>query len=228
MAKRHFTPSLFTFLRDLDANNEREWFHEHKQRYLDSVQEPAMEFIIDFKPKLEQISPHFTAEAKTVGGSLFRIQRDTRFSKDKTPYKQNTGMQFRHEAGKDAHAPGFYLHLQPGECWAGVGLWRPETKVAYQIREYIAEHPAEWKKASRGKRFTDAWELSGESLVRPPRGFDEDHPLIDDLKRKDFIASTRLTQKQITSEGFVDEYAELNKRAAPFMGFLCQAVGVPF
>jgi uncharacterized protein (TIGR02453 family) len=228
MAKRHFTPALFTFLKDLDAHNEREWFHEHKDRYLDSVQEPAMEFIIDFKPKLEKISPHFTAEAKTVGGSLFRIQRDTRFAKDKTPYKQNTGMQFRHESGKDAHAPGFYLHLQPGECWAGVGLWRPETKVAYQIREYIAEHPAEWKKATQGKRFTDVWELAGESLTRPPKGFDDDHPLIEDLKRKDFIASTRLTQKQVTSEGFVDEYAKLNTRAAPFMEFLCQAVGVPF
>ncbi len=228
MPKRHFTPSLFTFLKDLDANNEREWFHEHKDRYLNSVQEPAMEFIIDFKPKLEKISPHFTAEAKTVGGSLFRIQRDTRFSKDKTPYKQNTGMQFRHEAGKDAHAPGFYLHLQPGECYAGVGLWRPETKVAYQIREHIAEHPAEWKKATQGKRFTDVWKLSGESLVRTPKGFDDDHPLIEDLKRKDFIASTRLTQKQITSEGFLDEYTKLNKRAAPFMEFLCEAVGVPF
>ncbi len=228
MAKRHFTPSLFTFLKDLDANNEREWFHEHKDRYLDSVQEPAMEFIIDFGQKLEQISPHFTAEAKTVGGSLFRIQRDTRFAKDKTPYKQNTGVQFRHEAAKDAHAPGFYLHLQPGECFAGVGLWRPETTVAYQIRRHIAEHPKEWKKATGNKRFTDVWELTGESLVRPPKGFDADHPLIDDLKRKDFIASTKLTQKQITSEGFVDEYAKLNKRAAPFMEFLCEAVGVPF
>lgn len=228
MAKRHFTPSLFTFLKDLDANNEREWFHEHKDRYLNSVQEPAMEFIIDFKPKLQQISPHFTAEAKTVGGSLFRIQRDTRFSKDKTPYKQNTGMQFRHESGKDAHAPGFYLHIQPAECYAGVGLWRPESKVAYQIREHIAEHPAEWKKATQGKRFTDVWTLGGDSLSRPPKGFDADHPLIEDLKRKDFIASTKLTQKQITSEGFLDEYAKLNKRAAPFMEFLCQAVGVPF
>ena len=228
MAKRHFTPALFNFLRDLDANNDRVWFNEHKQRYLDSVQEPAMEFIIDFKPKLERISPHFTAEAKTVGGSLFRIQRDTRFSKDKTPYKQNTGMQFRHEAGKDAHAPGFYLHLQPGDCYAGVGLWRPESKVAYQIRDHIADHPDLWTKATRGKRFTDAWTLAGDSLVRPPKGFDADHPLIEDLKRKDFIASTSLTQKQITSEGFLDEYAELTKRAAPMMELLCTAVGVPF
>ena len=228
MAIRHFTPALFTFLKDLDANNERDWFHEHKQRYIDSVQEPALEFIVDAKPKLHAISPYFTAEAKTVGGSLFRIQRDTRFAKDKTPYKQNTGLQFRHEAGRDAHAPGFYLTLPPGECYAGLGLWRPETKVAYQIRQYIVDHPDRWKKATRSKRFTDVWSLAGDSLVRVPKGFDEDHPLIDDLKRKDFIASVKLTQKQVTSPGFLDEYMELNQRAAPMMEFLCDAVGVPF
>ncbi len=228
MATPHFTSALFTFLKDLDANNEREWFHEHKQRYIDSVQEPALEFVVDAKPKLQQISPHFTAEARTVGGSLFRIQRDTRFAKDKTPYKQNTGVQFRHEAGKDAHAPGFYLHLQPKECYAGVGLWRPETKVAYQIRQHIFDNPADWKKATRAKRFTDVWTLGGDSLVRAPKGFNEDHPYIDDLKRKDFIASVRLTQKQVTSPDFLDEYMKLNTRAAPLMEFLCDAVGVPF
>lgn len=228
MATRHFTPALFTFLGDLAANNEREWFHEHKQRYLDTVQEPALEFVVDAGPKLAKISPHFTAEAKTVGGSLFRIQRDTRFAKDKTPYKENTGVQFRHEAGRDAHAPGFYLHLQPGSCWAGVGLWRPETSVAYEIRGHIAEHPETWKRATRNKRFIDHWELTGESLKRPPKGFDPEHPLIDDLKRKDFIASTSLTQKAVTSPGFLDQYIELNKRASPMMELLCEAVGVPF
>lgn len=228
MAKRHFTPALYGFLRDLAEHNERDWFNEHKDRYIETVQEPALEFIVDAASKLEKISPHFTADARVVGGSLFRIQRDTRFSKDKTPYKQNTGVQFRHEAGKDAHAPGFYLHLEPGGSYAGVGLWRPETKVAYRIRDHIAEHPDRWKKVTRSKRFTDVWTLGGESLVRPPKGHEPDHPLIEDLKRKDFIASTRLSQKTVASEGFLDEYISLNKRAAPFMEFLCDAVGVPF
>lgn len=228
MSTRHFTPATFTFLKDLAANNDRDWFNANKQRYIDKVQEPALEFITDFGTRLQKISPHFTADARVVGGSLFRIHRDTRFSKDKTPYKQNTGVQFRHEAAKDAHAPGYYLHVQPGECFAGVGLWRPETKVAYAIRERIAEQPAEWKKAAYGKRFTDVFELGGDSLVRPPKGFDADHPYIDDLKRKDFIASTRLSQKSITSEGFVDEFAKMCRAATPFMRFLCEAVGVPF
>ena len=228
MPARHFTPALFTFLDDLAANNDREWFNANKERYIHDVQEPALEFISDFGKRLARISPHFTADARVVGGSLFRIQRDTRFSKDKTPYKQNTGMQFRHEAAKDAHAPGYYLHLQPGECFMGVGLWQPETRLAYAIREKIAGNPAGWKKAAYGKRFTDAFELSGDSLVKPPKGFDHEHPYIEDLKRKDFIASTRLPQKSITGAGFIDEFDRMCRAATPFMRFLCEAVEVPF
>ena len=228
MSKRYFTPKLFGFLRELAENNDRDWFKAHQDAYEQHVREPALEFITDFADPLKKISEHFVADSRTVGGSLFRIQRDTRFSKDKTPYKLNTGMQFRHRAGKDAHAPGFYVHLQPGECFMGVGLWRPETKVAYAIREHIDEEQAGWKKASRGKRFTDVFEIGGDSLKRPPKGFDEDHPLIDDLKRKDFIASTRLTQKTITSDRFMEDFTDLCKRSAPFMKFLCEAVDVPF
>ncbi len=228
MTSRYFTPKTFAFLRDLAANNDRAWFKEHQADYERYVREPALDFIGDFDLHLRKISPHFVADTRKVGGSLFRIQRDTRFAKDKTPYKENTGMQFRHEAAKDAHAPGFYLHIQPGECFMGVGLWRPETKVAYAIRARIADDPAAWRKATRGKRFTDVFTLAGDSLVRAPKGYDEDHPLIGDLKRKDFIASTRLTHGQVTSPDFLSEFADMARRGAPFMRFLCGAVGVPF
>ena len=228
MSKRYFTPRLFAFLRDLADNNDRDWFKAHQDDFESYVREPALDFVNDFAGPLKKISPHFVADSRTVGGSLFRIQRDTRFSKDKTPYKLNTGLQFRHIAAKDAHAPGFYMHLQPGECFIGVGLWRPESKVAYTIREAIAENPAPWKKATRGKRFTDVFELTGDSLIRPPRGYEEDHPLIEDLKRKDFIASAQITQKAITSDTFMAEFADSCKRSAPFMKFLCEAIGVPF
>jgi uncharacterized protein (TIGR02453 family) len=228
MSKKYFTPKLFGFLKDLAENNDRVWFKAHQDAYEEYVREPALDFINDFADPLKKISQHFVADSRTVGGSLFRIQRDTRFAKDKTPYKLNTGMQFRHIAGKDAHAPGFYIHIQPGECFMGVGLWRPETKVAYAIRERIDQEQAAWKRASRGKRFTEVFEVQGDSLKRPPRGYDEDHPLIEDLKRKDFIASTRLTQKVITSDDFMSEFTDNCKRAAPFMKFLCDAVGVPF
>lgn len=228
MGNTYFTPKLFGFLRDLDENNNREWFKAHQADYERYVREPALDFINDFAEPLKRISEHFVADTRKVGGSLFRIQRDTRFAKDKTPYKQNTGMQFRHVMAKDAHAPGFYLNIQPGECYMGVGLWRPETKVAYQIRESIDANQAAWKRASRSKRFTDVYQLAGDSLTRPPRGFDEDHPLIDDLKRKDFIASVRLTQKQVTSDHFLQDFTDYSKRAVPFMKFLCEAAGVQF
>jgi uncharacterized protein (TIGR02453 family) len=228
MANRYFTKGTFDFLTDLEANNNRAWFTDNKARYESSIKEPALDFIEDFAAPLEKISKHFVADPSLQGGSLFRIHRDTRFSKDKTPYKTNTGLHFRHFMAKDAHAPGFYLHIQPGECFMGVGLWRPETKVAYAIREHIDENQAAWKKATRSKRFTDVYQLGGDSLVRPPKGFDDDHPLIDDLKRKDFIASTRLSQKTITSADFMQTYTDNCKRAAPLMKFLCDAVGVPF
>ena len=225
---RHFTPATFAFLRDLAANNDRDWFSENKDRYVDKVQEPALQFITDFGPRLAKISPHFTADARVVGGSLFRIHRDTRFAKDKTPFKQNTGVQFRHEAAKDAHAPGYYLHIEPAGTFVGVGLWRPETAMAYRIREHIAEDPGAWKKAAFGKAFRETFTLGGDSLVNPPRGFDPDHPFVDDLRRKDFIASVPLTQKTVTSDDFIDQFHSLCRTATPFMRFLCDAVGVPF
>lgn len=228
MGKRYFTPKLFEFLRNLAANNDREWFKAHQDEYEAHVREPALEFINDFAEPLKKISEHFVADSRTVGGSLFRIQRDTRFSKDKTPYKENTGVQFRHILAKDVHAPGYYMNLQPGECYMGVGIWRPETRMAYRIREKIDTDAAGWKKATRGKRFTDAFTITGDSLVRPPKGYPDDHPLIADLKRKDFIASTRLTQKEITTDHFLEDFTDRCKRATPFMKFLCDAVGVPF
>jgi uncharacterized protein (TIGR02453 family) len=224
----HFTPATYAFLRDLAANNDREWFKSNKDRYVEKVQEPALEFISDFGPRLAKISPHFTADARVVGGSLFRIHRDTRFAKDKTPFKENTGVQFRHEAARDAHAPGYYLHLQPGGTFMGVGLWRPETAVAHRIREHIAENPKEWRQAAHGRRFAEVFSLEGDSLVRAPKGFDPEHPFVSDLKRKDFIATTRLSQRAVTSDGFIDEYARLCRTATPFMRFLCEAVGVRF
>jgi uncharacterized protein (TIGR02453 family) len=225
---RSFTPALFSFLRDLEANNDRAWFAANRHRYDAAILEPGMRFIEGFAPHLAKISSHFIADPRPSGGSMFRIYRDVRFSKDKSPYKTNVGYQFRHEAGRDAHAPGFYLHLEPGGVFAAAGLWRPDAATARQIRHAIVDDPARWKKATRSKRFTSVYSLAGESLKRPPSGFDPEDPLIDDIRRRDFLASTDLTQKTVTSDGFLDEYANLCRDAAPLMAFLCSAVGLPF
>ncbi|OFW67689.1 MAG: hypothetical protein A2Z12_01540 [Actinobacteria bacterium RBG_16_68_21] len=226
---RYFTDKTFAFLEDLADHNDRDWFKANQAAYEEHVRQPALAFVEDFADPLYGISPHFVADPRKVGGSLFRIQRDTRFAKDKTPYKTHTGMQFRHVASRDdVHAPGFYLHIEPGACYAGVGLWRPATPDALRIRTAIADDPAGWKRAARGKRFSDRYELDGDTLLRVPKGFDPDGPFVDDIKRKDFIAGTSLTKKTVTGSGFLDEYTSLCKAAGPFMAFLCRAVGVAY
>jgi len=226
---RFFTTKTFRFLKDLTANNEREWFKANQERYETDVREPALDFITEFAAPLVKLSPHFVADPRKVGGSLFRIQRDTRFSKDKTPYKTGLGIQFRHVATKgDVHAPGFYLHIEPAACYAGVGLWRPATPDALKIRSAISENSAGWKKAAYGTKFTEMFERSGDALKRPPRGFDPEHKYLEDLKMKDFIAGTNLTQRMVTGEDFLGDYTALCRTSAPFMRFLCEAVGVGF
>jgi uncharacterized protein (TIGR02453 family) len=223
-----FRPALFRFLRELAANNNREWFAEHKGEYEDVVRGPAMEFIAACQPLLHEISPHLVADPRKVGGSLFRIHRDVRFSKDKSPYKTSTGIQFRHEAGRDAHAPGFYLHLEPGQVFVGLGMWHPDPETAQRVRAAILADGAGWKRASRGKRFTEHFELAGESYKRPPAGVPREHPLLEDLLRKDFIATTRLKDNDVTGADFPRTCMGLCGRGKAFMQFLCQAIGVDF
>jgi uncharacterized protein (TIGR02453 family) len=223
----HFSGRTFGFLRDLARNNNRQWFHGNKERYEADVKGPALEFIQDFSAHLNKLSPHFRADPRASGGSLFRIHRDIRFSKDKSPFKTYTGIQFRHEEGKDAHAPGFYLHLEPRQCFVGLGIWRPDGKTLRKIREAIAHDPGAWKKAVSGKEFRRRLELSGDRLVRHPRGFDPEHPLIEDLMWKDYVAVARLTQKSVTESGFMNEYAAYCRAGMPFVAFLCEALELP-
>ncbi len=225
---RSFRPALFTYLSDLAANNNREWFAENRDRYDRYVKEEGLQFIRDFEPYLHEISPHFIADDRTVGGSLFRIYRDTRFSKDKTPYKTHLGIQFRHEAAKDVHAPGFYLHVDPTGSFAGVGLWRPDGPSALAIREGIVERTSDWVKMTSNPDFTSTFAVEGDSLKRPPRGFDPDHALIDDLKRKDFIASAKVSRKSVTAPDFLEQFAGMCRNAAGYMEFLTRSLSLPF
>ncbi|MFP3915585.1 MAG: DUF2461 domain-containing protein [bacterium] len=228
MGTRYFTPKLFAFLRDLAESNDRDWFRSHQDDYERHVREPALDFIADAAEPLARISEHFRADTRKVGGSLFRIQRDVRFSQDKSPYKTNTGMHFRHIQARDAHAPGFYIHLEPRSSFIGVGLWRPDAATAYAIRSAIDESQDAWVGATREPSFRQTFVLDGDSLKRPPRGYGAEHPLIDDLKRKDFVASARIAQSQITSDHFLEDFIDHCRRAAPYMAFLCRATGVPF
>jgi len=225
--KGHFNRKTFDFLRELAANNDREWFKANKERYEEAVKGPALEFIQDFSATLGKLSQHFRADPRASGGSLFRIYRDTRFSKDKSPYKSYTGIQFRHEAAKDAHAPGFYLHLEPKQCFVGLGIWHPDGITLKKLREGLVEDPRAWKKAISGSGFKKRFKLSGDRLVRPPRGFDPEHPLIEDLKWKDYIAVSSLSQKDVMEPNFIKEFGGYCQAGFPFMTFLCDALGIP-
>ena len=220
--------SLVKFLGQLNRNNNREWFAKNKSRYEAEVLFPALAFVEAFQPKLKKISPYFLAVPKRVGGSVMRVYRDTRFSKDKTPYKTNVGIHFRHEKGKDAYCPGFYLHIEPKECFLGAGIWHPDNPSLAKIRAAIDEDPTVWKRARDNKKFRSHFDLAGDSLKRPPRGYNDDHQYIEDLKRKDHIGVKSFDAKSITDKTFSDDVATAFASAKPYMRFLCDALRVPF
>ena len=223
-----FPKGCLPFLEALGKNNDREWFKENKERYELEVRRPALAFIETMAPSLYKISPHFRAIPKKVGGSLMRVYRDTRYTKDKTPYKTNIGIQFRHELGRDVHAPGFYVHIQPGGSFIGVGIWRPESKALTRIRDFILDNPASWKGAKNYRPFKTYFVLEGESLKRAPRGYPADHPLIEDLKRKDYIACSVFGESEVGKSDFHRFAAKRFRQAAPFMRYLCAALEVEF
>lgn len=226
---RGFPPEFFTFFETLKKNNNREWFAENKPLYEQNVVQPMQSFIETLAPRLVGISPHFIASAKKVGGSMFRIYRDVRFAKDKRPYKERAACQFRHEAGKDAHAPGYYLHLSPDEIVAGAGVWLPASDKLVKIRQRIVDKPEQWQQlldSTEMQGFADG--LEGESLVRPPKGFSAEAAHLQDIKRKSFIVKQTFSVKQAQSNAFVSEVADTYLQAAPLMRFLCAAVDVSY
>lgn len=230
MPTKYFGRSVYEFLKELAENNDKTWWEDNKQRYLDNIREPALDFIVDFGERLQSISPHFTADTRVNGGSLMRPYRDMRFSKG-APYKTNVGIQFRHKAGKDVHAPGFYVHIEPSRNFAGVGLWTPETSVARNIRHAINDDPDGWGKAAHSRSFTNSWtigEYAEGRLKRVPKELDPDHPYPDDLRLRSFIAERPLTQKLVTSTSFADDLLKSFDKAGPYTRFLCEAIGVPF
>jgi uncharacterized protein (TIGR02453 family) len=223
-----FVPETLAFLEALAANNNREWFKDNKSRYEEQVLDVALRFIQSMQDPLADIAPHFVATPTRVNGSLMRVYRDTRFSKNKIPYKTNIGIQFRHEQARDVHSPGYYVHIDTKQVFVGVGMWRPESDALRGIRERIAARPGEWTRAVSDSKFKRHFRLGGESLTRPPRGFDKGHELIVDIKRKSFIAIEDMATSECTKAQFQRKVETAFKAAEPFMRFLCKAVGVPF
>jgi len=227
MAKPYFTRALFDFLTDLAAHNDRDWFQRNRDRYEEHVRQPALRFIVDFGPYLRAVSPHFDADPRPTGGSLFRIHRDVRFSHDKSPYKTHAALQFRHENGKDAHAPGFYFHLEPGGCLAAAGVWQPDTVTLRRIREAIASQPRRWQAVLEDPGIRRL-ERFGERLQRVPAGYAKDHPQADELRWKDYGVWRPLTQRDVLAGDVLARVGAVFQATAPRMRFRCDPLGQPF
>ena len=224
-----FSPDLFKFLEELQHNNNKVWFAENKSRYKDVVVSQLLDFIVAINQPLRKISKHYIADPRGNGGSMFRIYRDVRFSKDKTPYKEHAACQFRHEAGKDAHAPGFYLHLATDKVIFGGGVWLPPSDILYKIRERIRDNSSEWKRVKENKTLLKYYPgIHGDGLTRPPKGFDKSHHYIDDIKRKSFFAMREVTPAFARKSVFFDEVIKTYQAATPLMKFICQAIDLPY
>lgn len=225
----YFTDRTFRFLRALARHNERAWFHAHKPDYEAHVREPLQRLVTDLQPHLAEVSLHFRADPRTVGGSLYRIQRDTRFANDKRPYKTWQGARLFHARRKELASPLFYLHIEPGNCFVGAGIWRPESPTLRRIRQFIVDNPTSWKAAAHAPAFRRRYALDDEDmLVRPPRGFPDDFAFIDDLRHRSFVAWRPLDDDTVTGTGLRQELAKDLHALAPFVDYLCAALDLEF
>lgn len=225
----YFSDRSFRFLRALARNNARTWFHAHKADYDAHVREPMQRLVADLQPDLAAVSPHFRADPRTVGGSLYRIQRDTRFASDKRPYKTWQGARLYHERRRELASPLFYLHLEPGNCFVAAGLWRPESPTLRRVRQFIVDNPAGWEAAAHAPAFRRRYPMDDEDmLVRPPRGFPPDFPRADDLRRKSFVAWRALDDATMAGPRLRQVVAKDLQGLAPLVDYLCAALDLEF
>jgi uncharacterized protein (TIGR02453 family) len=218
----HFTPALFAFLRELKAHNTREWFEAQRARYVADVEAPMQAFIADLAPRLARISPAFIVDPRRVGGSMYRIYRDTRFSADKSPYKTHVAAHFAHRTKKtQPSVPGFYLHLEPGDSMGGGGMYHPDAVTLRRIRLAIMENTRGWTAVKK-----TGLEIEGDRLTRAPAGIAASHPFVDDLRLKDFYALEAFSQREVCAPGFLDRYVACCEHVTPLVSFLTKALGL--
>lgn len=218
----HFTSAYFAFLRELKRNNDRDWFAANRARYVEQVERPLLQFIEDFAPRLRAISPAFVADKRRVGGSMFRLHRDTRFSPDKSPFKTWTAARFPHEARrKTKSVPAFYVHIAPGESFGGGGVYHIEMPALTAIRKRIVEASRDWSAVREA-----GIEIHGDQLKRAPSGFPSSHPYIEDLKRQNLYTLTEFTEADVVADDFLDRFTASCERAAPLVRFQTAALGL--
>ena len=211
--------STLKFLKDLQKNNSKPWFDEHRKQY-DNAKADLLVLVAELIKAIAVFDrPIGSLEPKNC---IFRINRDVRFSKNKAPYKNNMAVYFNKD-GKKGIGAGYYLHIEPGKTFAAGGIWMPESAVVAGIRQEIDYNLKDWKKIIEHKNFKlhFANGLSKEDvLVRPPKGYNEDNPAIEYLKLKSFIVSKPFTETEIQSKTFVKDVAKTFLAMKPMIDFL--------
>ncbi|MDD8019259.1 MAG: DUF2461 domain-containing protein [Bacteroidota bacterium] len=212
------------FLKKLKRHNNREWFNAHKSGYEDFVKFPMQSLIASLQPHFAGFAPNFELNPKR---SMFRIYRDTRFSKDKTPYKTHIAAHFElRNKPKLFDGAGYYLHIAPGEVYIGGGIYMPSSDQVKIIRKYIVEHEKEFSAVIAAPVFKKMFgALSGSKLTRPPKGFPADHPLMESIKLKQFFAGVELKETLCYKKNFISTVSATCKALTPLIDFLNNALG---
>ena len=215
-------PETLNFLSTLEINNNREWFNENKQLYLEAkanfenVVNEIIAEVAEFDESVERL------EAKNC---IFRIYKDTRFSKDKTPYKTNIGASLVEKGPKTLNHAGYYIHLENEKSFLAGGVYMTEPKNLKAIREAISSDGETFLKILNKKTFKDVLELQGTKLVKVPQGFDKENPMGDYLKFKQFTVFHSLSDEEVLDKNFVKNTVKVLKEIYPFNRFLNEAIG---
>ncbi len=212
------------FLKKLKRNNNRDWFNAHKDEYEQFIKFPMQTFIASMQPLFGDFAPEFDVHPKR---SMFRIYRDTRFSKDKTPYKTHMAAHFvLRGKPKGFEGSGYYLHIAPGEVFIGGGIYLPDNDQLKKIRKSIVDRSKEFlgivNKPSFKKMFPA---ISGQKLSRPPKGFDPNHPMIEWLKLKQFFTGIEMNEEICYKKDFTVKIVRYCKELAPLVNFMNRAMG---
>ncbi|MGV3631313.1 MAG: DUF2461 domain-containing protein [Bacteroidota bacterium] len=218
--KQTFVPAAsFEFLNELARNNNRDWFNKHKNRYV-----KAQEQVADFADEvLRLMRKHDNLETASGKAGLHRIYKDTRFSKDKTPYKTNWSGNFK-RATKQLRG-GYYFHLQPGNSFAAGGFFSPSPEDLKRIRQDIEINYEDWRNLLNEPGIAQTFgSFAGEKLTTAPKGFSQEHPAIDLLRHKQFFFRHSFTDEEVTGPGFAEKLDETFQALRPFFDYMSEVL----
>ncbi len=218
-----FPKKGLTFLAQLKKHNTREWFEKHKDEFESFVKLPMQSLIVALQPHFETFAPEYEVNPKR---SIFRIYRDVRFSKDKSPYKTHLAAHFvLRGKPKGTEGSGYYVHIEPGEVFVGAGIYMPDGEQLKKIRKLIAENSAEFLSLVRDRKLKKSLgSIEGEKLQRVPRGYDPDHPMAEWLRFKQFFVGKSWPEKSCQSGLFTKQVAGAFEAASPLVNFLNKAL----